>query len=429
MRHARRALLAALLLAAPAPVLAQQDYRNPHWHVLLTDAGYSDFLIYTDGPFPQGALHEFISGEWAAALGYDGLALPAPQRTLWLEPQWDYPTWTTNSTFTTLTPQGIPTDTDGDGLPEGSAVIGNGTVQVTITWDMQDTVTGTPMGLGSNTSVLSDRYVMLVTYAIKNLKATNLTGVRFYPFLHGHPANDERPQVRAVYDTTAYAGALGTFRYDVTQFSTNSGEIDGSPTGCTFQDHITFSTEVPPADFGLGHYRGHIDRPATGLHLDVENDTLMNQTSFGPDEVAGATRIDLGTLAPAATQSVRVLLAVRSQDLSAGATSATACVRITPGADPGIRVDKGACGAGSLGGPYDVIRGSLQNLLDAGGFVSLDPAACIADELTQDRVTVQSTLSACQPGVFVLARNGGSQQFDYGTATNGSVRFSPDGCP
>jgi hypothetical protein len=425
--HPRRAVLAALLLATPA--LAEQDYRNPHWHILVTDAGYSDFIIYTEGAFPQGALHEFVSGEWAAAVGYDGIALPAPQRSMWLEPEWSYPAWTSNSTFLTLTPQDIPSDTDGDGLPEGSAVIGNGTVQVTITWDMQDTVTGTPMGLGNGTSVLSDRYVLLVTYAIKNLKTTNLTGVRFYPFLHAHPANDERPQVRAVYDTTAYAGALSTFRYDVTQFSTNSGEIDGSPSGCMFLDHITFSTEVPPADFGLGHFRGHTDRPATGLHLDVENDTLMNQTAFGPDEAAGATRIDVGTIAPSATQSVTVLLAVRSQDQTPGATHATACVRITPGTDPGVRVDKGACAAGSPGGPYDVIRGSLQNLLDAGGFVNLDPVGCVADELMQDRVTVQSTLSACQPAVFVLVRNGAFQQFDYGSASNGSVRFSAEGCP
>jgi hypothetical protein len=428
MRDTLFALTLAALLLAPSRTSAQSDYRNPHWYVLLSDAGYSDFLIYTEGAFPADALHEFISGEWGAAVGYDGIPLTAPQRTMWLETTWDYPTWTTNSNFTVLEPGSFPADTDGDGLPEGSAIIGNAEVEITISWDMMDTVTGTPMGLGGGTSVLSDRYVLITTYAIKNLKTTNLTGVRFYPFLHGHPANDERPQVRAVYDTQAHAGALSQYRYDVTQFSTNTGQIDGSPTGCTFEDHIGFSTDIPPADFGLGHFRGHTDRPATGLHLDVENDTLMNQTTFGPDEVAGATRIDLGPIAPQATQSVRVLLSVRSMDQTPGATTATACVRLTPGPDPGLRVDKGPCIGGSTAGPYDVLRGNLDSLVEGGGIVVAD-GACMADELMQDRVTIQSTLSACSPAVFVLARNGAGTQFDYGTGSGGAVRFAATGCP
>ena len=53
----------------------------------------------------------------------------------------------------------------------------------------------------------------------------------------------------------------------------------------------------------------------------------------------------------------------------------------------------------------------------------------MANDLTVDRVTVVSNLSACQPGVYILARNGAGAQFDYGTASNGSTRFAVVGCP
>jgi len=35
---------------------------------------------------------------------------------MWLEPNWTYPYWTTNSAFTTIVPGSAPFDLDGDGL-------------------------------------------------------------------------------------------------------------------------------------------------------------------------------------------------------------------------------------------------------------------------------------------------------------------------
>lgn len=434
MPHPRRFLALVLPLVTASSAYAQNVYSSPIWYINQTDAGYSDYIIQTAGAFPQNAIHEFVSGEWGAAIGYDGIEtrLPAPQKTMWLEPEWTYPTWTTNSAFTVDSPGTFPFDSDGDGLPEGSAVISNGDVEVTLGWDFVDTVDGTPMGRGGGSSIRSNRYVMLVTYAIKNLTSTTMTGVRFYQFLHGHPANDERPEVRAVYDTGFYTGPFQDFRYDVTEYSTNTGDTLGEPTGCMFQDHIGFSTEIAPADWGLGSFSGHGDRPATGLHVDVENDTLGNQTSLGPDEAAGATRIDVGSIAPGASSSVRVLLSIRSDDLSPNPATVTACARMQDmGVDSLLRLDKGACGTGVPDQAWDVIVGDLRSLHDyGGGVVTLGNVECVANDLAQDRVTFQTLLSDCRPAVFVLARRTAFGPTDYGTGSNGSLRW-PDGgdCP
>lgn len=426
----RHVLPLALLVLAPR-ASAQEEYANPHWSISITDSGYSDIILYNAGPFPADWIHEMISGEWGAAVAYDGIPLALPVRAMWLEPEWNYPTWTTNSSFTVVSPMSFPADLDADGLPEGSSVIANGDVEITIALDMVDTVTGTPMGEGTG-SVLSDRFVLVTTYTIKNLRATTLTGVRFFPFLHGHPANDEEPSVRAFYDTTAYTGALQTYRYDVTERATNSGATDESPTGCMFQDRIGFSTEVAPADFGLGPYRGHVDRPATGLHVDVEQDILGNQTTFGPDEVAGATRIDLGSIASGASKSVQVLLAVRSDDISPNQVASTSCVRITPGAgsDPVIFLDKGACATPSPSATaWNVVAGNLSGLVETGGIVTLGPVECIASKILVDRVTESTVLSDCRKAVFILAREAMPFGF-YGTSSSGSLRFAATGdCP
>jgi hypothetical protein len=411
-----------LLICGPA--FAQVNYTSPDWYVTLDDYGYSDFLVYTAGPFPKDWTHEMISGEWAAAIGYDGIPLTLPIRTMWLEPDFIYPDWTTNSDFLVTSPMSEPVDLDGDGLPEGSSIIANADVEIRIDVKFLDTGTGTPMGAGGS-SVTSDRYVLRTTYTVRNLRATPLTGVRFYTFLHGHPANDEANTVRSAYDTTAYAGALSAWRYDITHVATNSGAIDGSTTGCMLTDHIGMSMDVAPADWGLGSYRGHTLRPGPGLHDDVERDILGNQTSFGPDETAGALRRDLGTLAAGASASVQVLLTVRSEDVSPNGSSAEACVRVQPNApEPLLFVDKGACGsASSAPTSWDVTAGDLGSLMEFGGIVSLGNLECLANGMIVDRVTERTHVSDCRRAVFFLAREGTPFNFSYGMSSDGATRY------
>jgi hypothetical protein len=66
---------------------------NDNWSVLVTPTGYLDLII--DGR-PGFDGREYLSGEWAPAVGYDG------HGPIWLERQHVFPDWVTNSDFTTV---------------------------------------------------------------------------------------------------------------------------------------------------------------------------------------------------------------------------------------------------------------------------------------------------------------------------------------
>ncbi|RME74292.1 MAG: hypothetical protein D6776_05495, partial [Planctomycetota bacterium] len=331
-RHALAAclVLSALCVGAHATPLT---FGNPDWEIALTDAGYSDFLLY-GGDFPSPFLHELISGEHAAAIGYgrNGVAL-APK---WLERDFLYPDWTTNSDFAVVEPIqfGAPgagtldpfdplADPDGDGLVEGFSVIANADVEILITYDFIDTVTGTPMGIGSG-SVSSNRYVLDQSYRVKNLSPVDsLTDVRFYQMLHGHPANTEWPGVTAVHDTAVYGPApLDAFHYDITETAENTGALDGTPTGWKFRDYIGIAAASAPDAYGLGVYPGHgPGKPISDVLTAIEGDggtpgdLTGNGTLFGPEEVAGFLRWDVPSLAPGAAVTFDIVLSVQSQTL------------------------------------------------------------------------------------------------------------------
>ena len=114
---------------------------NPHWNITLTDFGYSDFLLDNTPGF-EG--REYLSGEWGAAVGYQVSGGPAVVSE-WLQPQFLYPDWPTNSTFSVVTPL-TQTALNADNLPIAQSVIANAHLQITQRFEMIDTVTGTPMG-------------------------------------------------------------------------------------------------------------------------------------------------------------------------------------------------------------------------------------------------------------------------------------------
>lgn len=69
----------------------------PSGSVYLDTAGYSDDFYYNRTDLHSYGTHEMLSGEWAAAIYYDGIA--AEPNAMWLTNRFVDPDWTTNSDF------------------------------------------------------------------------------------------------------------------------------------------------------------------------------------------------------------------------------------------------------------------------------------------------------------------------------------------
>jgi len=297
------ALFAALL--AHATGFAQLQLANPNWNITLTSFGYAD-LLFDNTPGFEG--REYLSGEWGAAVGYQvGATTVTPQ---WLEPQFIFPDWTTNSAFHVVSPIAV-TGSNADNLPIAQSVISNGQLEVTLRYEMLDTVVGTPMGTsaasvgGSGAFMSSNRYVLKQTYTVKNVSGSSITNVQLFQFLHGLNAE------HGTYDNRSYSGPLSAFHYDTTLAG-----VDSFATGTTagLEDFIGFHASAPPTAFEIGQYgiEGNgvdnhgIGKPSDGVHLSIENnwqsapfDARQGTDTFAPSHrwVAGAQRWALGNLA------------------------------------------------------------------------------------------------------------------------------------
>lgn len=295
---------------------------NPNWNITLTDFGYSDFLLDNTPGF-QG--REYLSGEWGAAVGYQisGGATVTPQ---WLEPNFVYPDWVTNSTFHVISPI-TQTGLNADNLPIAQSVIANNDLQITLRHEMLDTVVGTPMGVtaasaaGTGAFINSGRYVLKQTCTIKNISGANVTNIQLFQFLHGLQSQ------RGVYDNRAYAGSLNTFHYDVTLAGVDAGAVGPGSSSAGLEDFIGFHASIAPSGYEIGHYgiegngvdNHSVGKPSDGVHLSVENNwqsapysSRQGTDSFTPSQrwVAGAQRWNLGSLAAGQSISHDVMLSL-----------------------------------------------------------------------------------------------------------------------
>lgn len=303
------AVVVVLALAATASLVwANAPISSPDWYIDLDDAGYSDWMIQT---FPDQVYHENLSGEWAAAIRYDGISTPGGV-SMWLTPRFICPEFTTNSTFWTEIPLSTLDDPDNPTVSNdtGYSKISNGVVAIEISYTMHETEIGVaaglrPGGAGSTPPVMSGRYALEVTYEVTNISGEPLTNIGFFQFLHGHPNDDYGPNNHGVYDATQYAvGAFPEYRCDIRQYGASLWNPPGS-------DIVGFSSADVPAAWGVGDFPSPGcagGEPTTGLHLNVYNDTLPLTTSGGPAEIAGAMMWDYGTLLPGESFSKPVLL-------------------------------------------------------------------------------------------------------------------------
>lgn len=327
IRSFARTLLGVTLgLLSPLTSVAQGiTLANPHWNITLTDFGYSDFLLDNTPGF-EG--REYLSGEWGAAVAYQvsGQAAVPPR---WLQPNFMYPDWLTGSPFHVVTSFPATPGLNADGLPIAESVIANSDLEVTLRYEMLDTVVGTPMGTtpasagGTGSSISSSRYVMKQTVTVRNISGAAISNLQLFQFLHGLQSE------RGVYDNRAHTGPLAEFRYDTTLAGVDAWAVGAGSSPAGLEDFIGFHASAVPSAFEIGHYgiegNGVDDhwsaKPSDGVHLSVENNwttapysTREGTDSFTPAQrwVAGAERWDLGTLSVGASVSLDVLLSVRT---------------------------------------------------------------------------------------------------------------------
>lgn len=354
-----------LVTDPPMPLAPQASawLTTPNWQILLTDFGYSD-VFWERKPhwlraYPWSYSYfwdEVLSGEWAAAIYYDQIPTPAiamgpnaglPQ-TMWLEPNFLYPNWVTNSNFFVVTP--IATWNRGH-LPlpyfdTGYSCISNGQVRIEIdylVWNNQ-TAMGRCAGVWPwpwVSYVRSDPYILQQKYKITNVTSMGLTNLEFFQFLHGHPGTHETVGFYGdweVYDPNRKFLAWDNwdiYHYDITQWGRkylymwpwlyaywNWWNYDY----VGFHSRVQPNTGRSPSPWGLGEYRGHAaGKPARpGVHWDVEEDNLQprgpactlypsSYPVFGR-QVAGAETWKLAaSLPPSATVNHDVLLSISNQ--------------------------------------------------------------------------------------------------------------------
>jgi hypothetical protein len=295
---------------------------NPNWNITLTDFGYSDFLLDNTPGF-EG--REYLSGEWGSAVAYtrgNGNHV-APT---WMEPNFMFPDWKTNSDFTAV--QGIHlVGNNLDGLPIAETVIANGDLQITLRFEMVDTVTGTPMGVkpastaGAGLSVNSNRYVMNQTFTVKNISGAQITNVQLFHLLHGFISQ------RGQYDNRSYPGKLPQYQYDMTMSGVDAGAAGTQSSSIGLEDLIGFHSKVAPSAFEIGHYgiegNGIDDhssgKPSDGVHLSIEDNwenapylARKNRDSFAPADrwISGAQRWELGSIAAGQSVSFDIVLSL-----------------------------------------------------------------------------------------------------------------------
>lgn len=316
------ALMTAMLLAQSAAFSQNMlTVANPNWNITLTDYGYSDFLLDNTPGF-EG--REYLSGEWGVAVAYQiGGTAYSPK---WLERNFMFPDWPTNSDFTVVSPL-AQTVLNADGLPIAQSIIANGHLQITLRFEMIDTVAGTPMGTrpasaaGAATFLNSNRYVMKQTATIKNISGSSIDGLQFFQLLHGLSSQ------RGLYDNRLHAGPLSEFQHDTTLAGIDPWSADANSSSAGLEDFIGFHAINAPSAHEIGHYgiEGNgvddhgIGKPSDGVHRSIENNwtvapysSRQGTDSFQPAQrwLAGAQRWELGSLAANQSVSFDILLSI-----------------------------------------------------------------------------------------------------------------------
>jgi hypothetical protein len=290
---------------------------NPNWSIDIDDFGYSDFLLDRRPGF-EG--REYLSGEWGAAVGYTKAGVIVKEPT-WLTPNFRDPDWTTNSDFSVIS-FNASIGLNGDGFDIYQSTFGNADIEIVLTSQMINTVTGIAMGTdpaslgGAGSSKISDPYVFKQSYSITNKSGSDITDLKFYQLLHGLHSQD------ALYDDRNYGGAYGDYQFDTTLNGVSLGWNNITGEYGTHDDVLTMHTNTAPTGDEVGYYgiEGIDDhdsaKPSIGVHLSVEAGSLDGTDAFTPAElwVSGAQEHTLVDIADGETAIHDILLSINSAD-------------------------------------------------------------------------------------------------------------------
>jgi hypothetical protein len=388
--------LAAALCIGSAQAELTTVLTGPAWEIAFSNYGYSDYLGDLTPSF-QG--REYLSGEWGAAVGY---SINGNARTpTWLEPDFIFPDWQTNSNFGVVSPMALGPLTS-QGLPTASSVIGNGDLRITQTIKIVDTLTGIAMGnaaasdRGAGASLLSNRYVLMQSYSFENISGQTLTGLQVFQFLHGLNAQS------AVLDNRAYGGALGEYRYDLTL----GGDAGG---GAGQFDYIGFHSRIAPTAVEAGAYgtfavdNHGIGKPSVGTHLSIEANALTGVDHYASSEtwVAGAQRFDLGSLSAGQSANFDVALSILT----------------------GYQVGGGDDGSGGSAGGGSSQPGGVDFHFEG----SVDPGKFFFSFEVEDSTSIAGLIGAGEIGPLTFGLPGSELplwEIEYDASFSGQVRLT-----
>ncbi len=295
------------------------------WQMEFDSAGYSDCFYWGNTSFHPFSSHEMLSGEWGAAIYYNGIS--TTNQAMWLTDYFLLPFFSTNSDFifvdvnsfdnpnNSLAPyynfytnyNGVQTAYD-----TAYSKIELDDIEVRIDYEVVDLgdCNYSPVSFIDTNGVgfvQSDRYVLLKTYTIENISDSNITGLEFYQMLCGLSSWANNSSYSSVAFTDELANytpynsvhSVDNFQYDITQW----GIVGHDP--CHL-DYVNFSSTIEP-DMIENDIFPYNNPTTTGTYVNIMDRNLNNQTS-STGEVAGAMGWYLPDLKPNETTSLTLAI-------------------------------------------------------------------------------------------------------------------------
>lgn len=312
------AMVATLSNAQPF-VFSGLPIESKRFHFLVSEHGMSDSFLDQKRGF-RG--REYLSGEWAAGMYYQGGHLSPMMR--WFSPIFVFPDrinpgphYGVKTSFHFASPP-----TNSSGFPVYQSIITNADLEVRMSYEIVDVGTNengqVALGLspasagGMGANLWSGRYVYRQNYRVENISGQVLNNVRFYQFIHGLEAS------WAVYDNRDYGGWMPSYRHAITQGGMSYALHSRMKSTYEVNDTLSVLSRRMPdmVEVGLFSSTNHQDHwPESGTAVAVENNSLNGNDQIYTNKstyVSGAMGFNFGTLGVGVVTNIDFLVAINS---------------------------------------------------------------------------------------------------------------------